>query len=55
MRLKSIRMMRGHILIKVINLDFLGVALRWLGKYSEATLIFDRAIEINRNNAETYY
>ena len=47
-------MMRAHILIKVRNLDFLGVALRRLGKNSEAILMFDRAIEINPNNESTY-
>ena len=48
-------MMQKHTPIKVRVIDlFSGVALMNLGKFEEAIIMYDRALKINPNDAETY-
>ena len=52
---KQIRMMQKYILIKVIDVYlFSGVALSNLGKINEAIIMYDRALEMNPYDKETY-
>ena len=45
-----------YIWIKVINLiNYSGNALNYLGKFNEAIMMYNRAIELNPTNADTFY
>ena len=56
MLFKSIQMMLQHILTKVKISSYSSAnALHELHKYNDAIIMFDRAIQINPNDASAYF
>lgn len=48
--------MQGYIRIKVkIHNNYKGLALKKLGKFNDAIIMYDRALLINPNDADTYH